>query len=682
MRHPPRSPAPHRVFAGLALTLLLVMLTLHVAAALAQDSRELAAEKSLRKALGNEHPLVGLMRLRNSTMRPELKGVHPRVYFTDEEIAGLKQRARTTHRELWQRALTKVRALTVEPPAPPAQARRVQNEVGLGIAEAALAYRIEGDRKYLDAAKKYMDAAVRYEVWGYKNNKPDVDLAAGHLLYGLGWGYDLLYHELSPKERQRYRAKLTRQARLMFDYFKPKAGRTYAYSQNHVFIPVAGLAIAAYALYDEEKDAPRWAALARAIFDRVLATYSTDGYYYEGFEYWIFSTPWLVHYLDAHAHATGEDLYDHPGLRQSFRYVAHSMLPGTTDVFDFGDIWEGLETRARRGKDYERTRPGGHLESNYNLLYRFAARFRNPEAQGVAQWLADAGQVNAEEAWSLAWYDAALPAVPVDKQPTWHHFPDHEVVYWRSDWSSRATAFAFKCGPPEGHHTAALLDRFPDWRLSAGHAHPDAGSFIVFAHGAYLTGDSGYAGVPLTAHHNTVLVDGHGQGREGRGHDAWDDVPYERLNQTEITEVKVDGSSVRILGEVTAAYMPDLGLARFVRRFEYAKDAGFTITDTLQADRRVAFTALIHADSAITPAGERGHRIEAGDAALSILVEAPRDARMKVEPNVLTTAGPPGAVDKGERVERGQRLAISTAPATSAEIVVKLVPGWRPRRSE
>ena len=58
-------------------------------------------------------------------------------------------------------------------------------------------YKIEGDKKYLDAARKYMDAAVSYDIWGYANNKPNVDLAAGHLLYGLGWGYDLLYHDLT-----------------------------------------------------------------------------------------------------------------------------------------------------------------------------------------------------------------------------------------------------------------------------------------------------------------------------------------------------------------------------------------------------------------------------------------------------------------------------------------------------
>src|SRR5437016_4744532 len=262
--------------------------------------------------------------------------------------------------------------------------------------------------KSICSSRKYMDAAVSYDIWGYATNKPNVDLAAGHLLYGLGWGYDLLYHDLTEQERTRYREKLIKQARLMADYFKPKSGKTYSYSQNRTFIPIAGLGVAAYALYDETPEARQWAALARAIFDRVLATYSTDGYYYEGFEYWIFSTPWLIHYLDAQAHATGEDLYDQPGLRLMHEYVAHSMLPNGDYVFDFGDIFEGPITRAHKGDEYPRTHPQGHFNTNYNLLYRVAQRFQSREAQGVADWLKGFGQVNAEDFWSLVWYEAKL----------------------------------------------------------------------------------------------------------------------------------------------------------------------------------------------------------------------------------------------------------------------------------
>src|SRR4051794_14827142 len=146
--------------------LLLISTTLHLPAS-AQDARELQQERHASNKVRGEHPLVELMRTRKSTLRPELIGVHPRVYVSDKELAELRIRARTTHRELWQRTLSHVRALSGEPPPPPAEARRQQNEVAIAIAEAAFIYKIEGDKKYLDAARKYMDAAVRYDIWGY-----------------------------------------------------------------------------------------------------------------------------------------------------------------------------------------------------------------------------------------------------------------------------------------------------------------------------------------------------------------------------------------------------------------------------------------------------------------------------------------------------------------------------------
>lgn len=657
------------------LSLILVAMILASSMLRAQDAREAQAERAASAAAKAKgpHPLTHLAATLNSKLRPELRGQHPRVYVTEAELDTLRRRARTTHRELWQTALRNIRALSVAPPLPPAEERRAQNEVGIGIAEAAFAFKIEGDKKYLEAARTYMNAALSYDIWGYSYNRPNTDLAAGHLLYGLGTGYDLLYHDLTEAERARYRAKIVRQANLLADYFKPKPGKRYSYSQNHTFIPTAGLAVAAYALYDEAEEAPQWAALARAVFDRVLATYTQDGYYYEGFEYWIFSTPWLVHYLDAHAHATGEDLYDRPGFRLMHKYVSHAMLPGGDNVFDFGDVYAGSETRAKKGEDYERTHPGGHYSSNYNLLYRLAARFKDGEAQGVALWLKGLGQVNAEEFWSLVWYDPSVNPVPIDRQERWHYFADHEVVYWRSDWTARATAFAFKCGPPEGHHAAALLEKFPDWRLSAGHAHPDAASFIIFAQGHYLTGDSGYAGVPMTEHHNTVLVGGRGQGLEGKGHDPWDNFPYERLNQIRITEAKLGPDSVAVRGDATAAYAPELGVVRFERTFRYDLRDGFNVTDDLQAQKPQVFTTLLHADQQIIEEAPARFVIANSGARLLVTVAAPQDTRARVETNVLTAPGRPGSVDKGERVERGQRLALSThAPSLAAQFVLRL----------
>ena len=622
----------------------------------AQDSQELQAEREGSARLKGEHPLIAIAKSKPSTLRPQLVGIHPRVFLTQAEIDKLKEKTKT-QKALWRTALSNVRALTVEPAKPPAEERRVQNEVGIGIAEAAFVYKITGDKKYLDAAKKYMDAAVSYDIWGYSYNKPNVDLAAGHLLYGMGWAYDLLYNDLTSAERERYRNKLVKQARLLHEYFRPKSGKSYAYSQNHTFIPITGLAITAYALMGETPEANEWAATSRAIYDRVLATYSEDGYYYEGMEYWIFSTPWLVHYMDAQLHATGEDLYTTtPGLKLSHKYVAHTTLPGGEFNFDFGDIYAGPVTRSRKGDDYERERINGHFRTNYNILYNLANRYGNSEAQGVADWLKTKGQVNAEEFWTFIWYNPSIKSTPVETQEHWHYFADHEVVYWRSDWGDNATAFAFKAGPPEGHAANEKLKQFPDWRLSSGHAHPDAGSFIIWSKGKYLTGDSGYAGVPMTEHHNAVTFDGMGQAKEGKGHDAFAEASYDRLNEIRISDLKVENGKLSMTAFLASAYEPEIGVKDFTRRFSFVAPGDFEIVDRIQTQRPRSITQYFHADSSILKRTD-DFAIE-GSLLLQIL--APRSIESKIEQNVLTAPGRPGSVDKGEREIRGVRLAIST----------------------
>lgn len=650
--------------------ILLAVFILSIATA-AQDKQELEAERAANAKLKGEHPLVAIAKAKPSSLRKELVGVHPRVYLTQTDIDALKEKAKT-QKELWQTAVSRVRALTTEPAPAPAQERRVQNEVGIGIAESAFAYKITGDKKYLDAAKKYIDAGISYDIWGYAYNKPNVDLAAGHLLYGMGWGYDLLYNDLTPAERTRIREKLVKQARLLHDFFKPKSGKTYAYSQNHTFIPISGLAVTAYALMDEVPEAKEWAANSRGIFDRVLATYTEDGYFYESMEYWIFSTPWLVHYMDAHHKATGEDLYQStPGFKTAHKYVSHITLPGAEFNFDFGDIYAGPVTRARKGNDYERERINGKFRTNYNILFNLAARFGNGEAQGVADWLKSKGQVNAEEFWTFIWYNPSVKPVPISEQPTKHYFEDHGVVFWRSSWDDDATAWAVKAGPPEGHSVTEKVKAFPDWRLSSGHAHPDAGGFIIWSNGRYLTGDSGYAGVPLTEHHNTVVFDGRGQAKEGKGHDAFSGVSYDLMNQIRLTDVKFDEGKVSITADLKAAYEPEVGVEKFVRKFTFNSPGEFLIEDDIKTTKPAKITSYLHSDTAIV---ERGNfEFEPGKPSLFAEILEPKSLDTVIEKNILTAPGRPGSVDKGEREERGVRLAISTRGKTkSTKFRVKL----------
>src|SRR5438128_6272142 len=118
-------------FVVIGLTLAAIMVPL--VPLFAQDARELEQERAASKKFKGEHPLMELMRSRQSALRPELLGVHPRVYVTDKELDDLRQRAHTSHRELWQEVISRIRALSADPPPPPAEQRRQQNDVGIAI---------------------------------------------------------------------------------------------------------------------------------------------------------------------------------------------------------------------------------------------------------------------------------------------------------------------------------------------------------------------------------------------------------------------------------------------------------------------------------------------------------------------------------------------------------------------
>jgi hypothetical protein len=256
----------------------------------------------------------------------------------------------------------------------------------------------------------------------------------------------------------------------------------------------------------------------------------------------------------------------------------------------------------------------------------------------------------------------------------WHHFTDHDVVFWRSDWGAQATAIAFKCGPPEGHSATDLIAKMPDWHTEQGHVHPDVNSFILWAHGQYLTGDSGYAGVPMTIEHNTLLVDGRGQGNEGKGHDAWAGFPYEEMNKARITRAELTSHGFEMEGEGAGVYAPSLGLKRFLRRITMNESGKIEVNDIVESASPHFFTEVLHSDAKIDPIAEQKYRTNINDVALHIHLLSPVAAASKVEQNVVMGPGKPGSVDKGSLEPRGERLLVSTPQKVmSAHFVWELV---------
>ena len=208
--------------------------------------------------------------------------------------------------------------------------------------------------------------------------------------------------------------------------------------------------------------------------------------------------------------------------------------------------------------------------------------------------------------------------------------------------------------------------------MEQGHVHPDVNSFILFAHGQYLTGDSGYAGVPRTIEHNTLLVDGKGQGHEG-GHDAWAGMDYAKLNEIRLTDVKLSRAGFDLTGEGAAAYDPKLGLTRFTRHVRLAEAGKVEVSDSMEAAKPDRFTEVLHTDATFTQTAKNSFKTTVGGVVLQATEKFSVPASATSEGNIVMGPGRPGSVDKGTPEARGERVTVTTdQPALRARYTWEL----------
>ena len=199
-----------------------------------------------------------------------------------------------------------------------------------------------------------------------------------------------------------------------------------------------------------------------------------------------------------------------------------------------------------------------------------------------------------------------------------------------------------------------MTKQIPDWRQNTGHAHPDANSFIIFANGKYLTGDTGYLGIKNTDDHNTVLINGRGQEKDGL-YEMFKDVSNERLDKVRIAEVSENKEFLYVRGEAASGYYNDLGLQKFNRHFLYVSSGYFVIWDELQTEKTAEFTFLLNADKEINVDGVNAQIVN-GNAALHVIRVLPQEAVSGVVPQMIQARGLPGSVSQGDLEQRGVQL--------------------------
>jgi hypothetical protein len=236
---------------------------------------------------------------------------------------------------------------------------------------------------------------------------------------------------------------------------------------------------------------------------------------------------------------------------------------------------------------------------------------------------------------SFQYPEQARPMQDRPEFPPFHYFDDMEVIHWRNKWSdSNATAIAFKSGPPAGHHIASLYPLYPEWRAGLGHAHQDAGSFILFSKGVFLANDTGYTGDKETADHNSILVDGVGQHKGGRLWATWDGKPYEEYNKIRMTNTWLAPGVCAGVAVFQDAYDAPLQLKKMERRLMMVEGKWLVILDDLKSSLKHSYEWRLHTDREMSEIAQGSFAMNNGNARL-VLQNLNAVKSFKIEPTIV-----------------------------------------------
>ena len=303
------------------------------------------------------------------------------------------------------------------------------------------------------------------------------------------------------------------------------------------------------------------------------------------------------------------------------------------------------------------------------MLWEVASQTGSRESRAVADLYAARKPERDYPATAFLWFNPKIEPVSLDQIAPYHYFSDQDVITWRSGWDADATSYLFRCGPPLGHKAAEKLARIKDWRMNCGHVHPDIGAFWIYAKGAYLAVDTGYTAEKWTADHNTLLVDGKGQGMDGTYHNDLG-IPYESFDKAKITEQFLCPEYGFATGEFGGVYerqVKNVGL----RRSLLMTKRWLLVVDDMKTATPSTLTWLCHSlaefqkiDSAYVARQEK--------ASLAVVPLAPKSLEIEPQTTTVRAGIAPG---RGTPEDRGYKLVLRTPePSDQVRFINLLFP--------
>ena len=445
----------------------------------------------------------------------QLDSPYPRLFFTPQKIEQLKQRIKQDNaiRAGWQQVQQRADRLLDAELVSREYAEggagqhgnygRPSNQIVAMASNVGLAYRMTGNKDY---ARKLTEALLHYGQFarwaGDAHHTPPwhSELNTARFCLGYAVGYDCLREVLSETEREAIAKSMIRLGILptLNDWVLGEKRIHALDSMGHnwwsVCVSMAGLA--ALSLVDDEAEAEAWAHQVEETFPEwfcyqgnILQNKSVNfdryGAFYESVNYANYALSEYLLFRLAFANVFGESaLSPIPLLETAGDFFVDTAYPTSDELLsvNFGDS-------------------SLHATGARTLRLLLANGYDDP----AYPWYLERTDRGLDDPIALVYDRNSAVAPQPEGLSTSMLYPDIGWAMLRSSWEDNATLLAVKSG------------------FTWNHAHPDAGSFVLFHAGKPLLIDSGncsYSRREYSSYyrqskaHNVILIDGEAQNPE------------------------------------------------------------------------------------------------------------------------------------------------------------------------
>jgi len=550
-------------------------------------------------------------------LKPELEGQHPRLLFTKEDLPKMKAWAKT---EDGQKAMAKMKSYVGG--SRPDKSVKFQKDATDGQRQgvwraptAGMYYLMTGDETAKQNALGFMKLFLETENWELGSER-DAGMSSANIATGAALLYDWMYDDLTPEFREKYRAKLLKQARRQYYGGHLNGNKSNGYWQgdpanNHRWHRNSGMVLSLLAVADKTKtDDDFMLQKMEEELTYVDKWLPVDGSTHEGPIYMIFGLQYLVLAMQASDNCLGTD------------YLSSSSFYEMVPLFMMSSSAPDISQRLAYG-DCPAT---GSLGSYGVALYMCAVAHDKADYVAGIKALEEAQPKSFWLGWQdFIWlYQARDMKGDMLSLPTRTIFDDVGVVYVRDSWNTNAVASLFKCGPLGGYGLNAFRNENNFKYINVAHDDFDANSFTIFNDGKLTAWTDGYSAHKVSANHNTILVNKTGQMVVGRMKDGY------KFNQpgsgdmtkmAVITTFKDFGDVLITEGEASGSYPANKkgkvrpGLDQYRRSFIWVEGKYILVLDSIKSASPADITWLMQSKAVDTIDADKGiYKLVNGDA--------------------------------------------------------------------